>query len=286
MKRNEKWKDFFRLVRVYLLIFLASNFMVPLVFAVLFGFDSVSKSSLYISTINQILVIAGIGYFSYEKKNEIIIERVFAWNNSLLEKVIGLIYGVLIFYMIKIISDGLQWIGIGITGSLDWVPYGNSSLEWKDFFIALILLAVVPALCEELFYRVVAYQYLKDFCFFNVVLISSLLFGMAHIFSGVFSVMRAMVLGCILMGIYCKRQKYWEVVSFHFLYNMLELLHTSQIKLPTDCSYIVTRANSMAECIFWGLIYLCIGIGIIILAIAIYGCIKVLDRKKQKNMSI
>lgn len=88
------------------------------------------------------------------------------------------------------------------------------------------------------------------------------------------------------MNIYCKRQKYWEVVLFHFLYNMLELLHTTQIKLPTDCSYIVTRANSMAECIFWGLIYLCIGIGIIILTIVIYGCTKVLERKRQKNMSI
>lgn len=69
--------------------------------------------------------------------------------------------------------------------------------------------------------------------------------------------------------------------------DFLEITHAYQIKLPTDSSYILEKASSVNECIFFGCMYLLVGIALTIFLIILYGITFKLNGKinKTKNIS-
>ena len=111
-----------------------------------------------------------------------------------------------------------------------------------------ILLCILVAIAEELVFRVLLYDAFKDyFSPFIAMLLSSLIFGLIHLFNitSVEMIIPCLIqalysfgLGMILCLMYETTHNFLVIVSFHFLFNFLnDKLVTSLFDYPINLSY-------------------------------------------------
>jgi membrane protease YdiL (CAAX protease family) len=101
--------------------------------------------------------------------------------------------------------------------------------------LTLLILAVSPGICEELFFRGAVLQSLRrDLPSWKIVLWQGLLFGLVH--SSVFRFAPTAILGAFLAAVTLRARSLWPAMVLHAAYNAsAHLLHQlSAAGLPED----------------------------------------------------
>lgn len=95
----------------------------------------------------------------------------------------------------------------------------SSVYDWSigNFFLQLMLVAVLPAICEEFLHRGVLLQGIKHIGFKKSILISSLLFAFMHF--NIQQVFYAFVIGLILGFVSVVSKNIYPAIIIHFLNN-------------------------------------------------------------------
>ena len=97
--------------------------------------------------------------------------------------------------------------------SLHWIlPVSRSERNWFVFG-----LSTSAGICEELLFRGFLLAYLSNYMSMPIaVLLSSLLFGLGHLYQGWQGVLRTAVMGLIFAGIYLWSGSLFIVIALHF----------------------------------------------------------------------
>lgn len=95
--------------------------------------------------------------------------------------------------------------------------------SWKEFFVAVFIIAFFPALFEELFFRGALQQLLVKWWknAFLAILVSSVLFSLVH--SSAYLFASRVILGLALGGIFYYTKNLWVNIIAHFANNFVAL---------------------------------------------------------------
>lgn len=107
---------------------------------------------------------------------------------------------------------------MGLESSSNMLPFDN--VGW--YFLNLILLGVVPAICEELIFRGVIYQGLKEnFSPVARILLTGLLFALMH--QNIMQFIYPFILGCVLSVVMEKTNNLLYPILIHMFNNFTTL---------------------------------------------------------------
>ncbi len=136
-------------------------------------------------------------------------------------------------YLINYLMSLLQGIGYNPDTSL---PLPLSNAGW--LILNILILAVLPAICEELLYRGVIFNGLRKFGSVWAVLISALFFALAH--GSAMQFFYQLILGVVLALIVLKSGSIFASSLVHFLNNAIVVIY----------NYIVLNTGGEAEVVF------------------------------------
>lgn len=111
----------------------------------------------------------------------------------------------------------------------------NEFLSFDNIVLAILVIALLPAICEELLFRGVIYNsFNKRYGVVVAIIISSLLFGIFHMnwIQGI----NAFILGIALSYAYYKSNSIFVPIIFHFANNLLGVLTMFYDKLNFEIS--------------------------------------------------
>ena len=136
---------------------------------------------------------------------------------------ISIALGVILFLINLVVSSIFNGI-IDFTGYQTPFYFGeviDGDYSVLSFFLNVILVAVLPALCEEFLHRGILLQGTKHIGFYKAIIISSVCFGLIHFNVG--QVGYAIVLG-IVMG-FCSvvAKNIWVPIIMHFMNNFIAI---------------------------------------------------------------
>jgi len=129
--------------------------------------------------------------------------------------------GIIIFLMNIVVSSIFSGI-IGFTGYRTPLTFETQPTpDWglTSFFINVLLVAVLPAFCEEFLHRGLLLQGTKHIGFKRAIIISSVLFGLIHFNIG--QVSYAIVLGLVLGFASVVSKNLWVPIIMHFVNNFI-----------------------------------------------------------------
>lgn len=171
--------------------------------------------------------IGPICYFSYfciinkEKnidwKNASGIKFTMKWWHPLLAIGLGLVCLFGLNYFIALVDKGLELIGYTASGSIG-IPMDN--FGW--FVLNVLLLAVLPAICEELIFRGIIFNGMREMGEVSAVFFSSFLFALFH--GNASQTVYQFILGIVLCYIFIITKNLLCSMILHFTNNFVVLL--------------------------------------------------------------
>jgi membrane protease YdiL (CAAX protease family) len=129
--------------------------------------------------------------------------------------------GVVIFLMNIVVSSIFSGI-IGFTGYRTPLTFETQPTpDWgiTSFLLNVLLVAVLPAICEEFLHRGLLLQGTKHIGFTKSIIISSVLFGLIHF--NIAQVSYAIVLGLVLGFASVVAKNLWVPIIMHFVNNFI-----------------------------------------------------------------
>jgi len=237
----------------FLLILFITVVAVPIIANRLAGGD-VAPHVLAISTAEQILVLGGVSAYLLRRSHVPVKWRAAPRSGWSVVRLTALT--VYTFAVARVLGDVVTWLEVGFTNNpgLVQVP---TSMTVAELVVSIVLLGAVPAVFEELYYRMtVCWLLAARHRPGMVILVGAVLFAIAHVTGGPSAVPGALVLGVVLMAEYVRERNIAVVVAVHFLYNVLSLVFSNVIVWPTDPVHVSTQASSAGDCLERGLVYL------------------------------
>ena len=105
----------------------------------------------------------------------------------------------------------------------DFTNMFNENFINNYFILALIYIAIMPCIFEELFFRnIILYGFIQNYSTRKSILISALLFGLIHLNPS--QIIYAFILGIFLAWIFIKTKSILLCMYLHFLNNLIFLL--------------------------------------------------------------
>ncbi|MGN1084198.1 MAG: CPBP family intramembrane glutamic endopeptidase [Lachnospiraceae bacterium] len=207
------------------------------------------------SFVNQFLIIGipAVGLI-YKCKDKKIGQRVTGKVSFIFLSLLVMLWGAEHLFI-----DGCKWLFLG-TSKQFVVIHGFVEATSVEILIYFLVTTVFAAFCEELLYRVAITKYLYDVPKSITIILSSVLFALAHVGNGWSNVFVALFLGLFLAYCYQKTKSYFLVVCMHYLFNALEIIFTYIICLPSDSSLVYQKVSSVREIVFYGLRYVAFSI--------------------------
>ncbi|MEG1608884.1 MAG: type II CAAX endopeptidase family protein [Clostridia bacterium] len=90
------------------------------------------------------------------------------------------------------------------------------------FFIALFIMCILPAICEELLYRGMIGRAFADKGYIFAVFMSGLFFALMH--GNPIQLIHQFFLGCVCCAVYFLTRSFWSAVIVHFFNNFIAIL--------------------------------------------------------------
>ncbi len=134
---------------------------------------------------------------------------------------ISLGLGVIVFFINIIVSSLFNGI-IAFTGYQTPIFIGVTqevSYSFLYFLLDVVLIAVLPALCEEFLHRGIVLQGTKHSGYVRAIIISSILFGLVHF--DINKVFYATILGLLMGFVSVVAKNIWVSIIIHFVNNFL-----------------------------------------------------------------
>ncbi len=184
-------------------------------------------------------------------------------------KVILISFGIgLLSFFINIAVSSLFNGILSFTG-YDFSKFSSGSTadpSIGNFFIDLVIVAVLPAFCEEFLHRGIVLQGIKHAGFKKAILISSLLFALLHF--NILQAAYAFVIGLILGFVAVVSKNIWPAVIIHFTNNAISVYldYASMNKwwLGDLMQSIQTALNSGRSV---GIFFICVAILLVVVAL-------------------
>lgn len=176
------------------------------------------------------------------------------WQTYLVVIAVGIISLFGLQYFINSVDDLLRLIGFPVENGLAIINPTN----WGLYFLAVLLLAILPAICEEVIFRGVVLQGLRTrFGDFVAIIISALMFALMHMSLQQF--VYPFLLGCIMGWIVLRTGSIISSIIVHFINNFL-VVTFAFIQNLTGFSFALPK-------IWW---FYLLAIGLLILTFGIY----------------
>ena len=221
--------------------------------------------------ITSLLQAAAVGIFAvFMSRTRYAVLEPVRLSSTLRQLPRAMILSLYLFLVTRLITDGIRWTVSGLTGSTAGTS-PVSGMPGGIFALALLAMGLIPAVCEEMYFRVVGYHYLRSRGERYTVLLSMLCFALSRIPEGWEQVLSAAVCGAVLMRLYIDEFDYCLNITVRFLFHAVSLLFVWQLTWITDSVFIPVRASSPAECLLWGLLFLACAAAQIILYVWLRG---------------
>lgn len=238
-----------------------------------FGFKAFSDSpalySIYLVLVNGSLL--GI-YFLYNKIGKVngfkasLTSFKLGWKNILFSILIALITLFGSLYLVNYLMDLISKIGYNPDSSL---PLPLSNGVW--LVLNIVVLALIPAICEEFLYRGIIFNGLRKFGPIGSIFLSALMFALAH--GSAMQFFYQFILGLVLAAIVYKTGSIIASMIAHFVNNATVVIY----------NYIEIQTGISIQAEFTPLI---IGISFIVAAVAgvlIWLLLKFMKDKTKKE---
>ena len=241
---------------VFLLTLILPSFIAMVIISLIaipFGISNIQENTAlmvcYIILAN--LCMVGI-FFLYNKGFKInfvkasLIKFKFGWLNVLYCCLIAVITLFGSLYLINYLMYLMQQIGYNPDSSL---PFPLTNGWW--LILNLFLLAVLPAICEELLYRGVVFNGLRKFGSVGAVLISALFFALAH--GSAMQFFYQFILGVVLALVVLKTGSIIASMVVHFLNNAIVVVY----------NYITINLEVSETNFTVGIIFMAFGVAVV-----------------------
>lgn len=159
-------------------------------------------------------------FFIYNSINKISINASkikfkFSWKTYLIVILIGIVSLFGIQYFIQSVNDFLSLIGIPMDGGVTINP-----TDFGTFILAIFLLAVLPAISEELLFRGIVFNGLRSrISDWGAVVLSSLMFALMH--GNLLQLVYPFILGMVMAWIVMRTGSIVASMIIHFTNNFL-----------------------------------------------------------------
>ena len=190
----------------------------------------ITSSVWYIAgtTLANVLVYFFVYFFYTRKRIELSAVKVkfnMKWHTYLMVIAVGVITLLGVQYLISSVDDVLFIIGYKLSVS----PINPT--DFGSFMLATLLLAVAPAIFEELIFRGIVFQGLnKRFKTIYAMLLSSLLFALFH--GNIQQLVYPFILGMVMSWIVYRTGSIVSSMIVHFINNFLVVLTGFSMGLP------------------------------------------------------
>ena len=151
---------------------------------------------------------------------------------------------------------------ISLTGYSIDTEIGIPLNNFGQYALAVLLVAVLPAFCEEIIFRGVVLNGLRKFGMWPAILISSLFFMLMH--GNIQQTVYTLFLGIMLGYVVYKTKSLWAGIIVHFINNLITItwLYFANLGWVESSSTLTIDGPYIA----YALVALAIGIGLVILA--------------------
>jgi len=218
-KAYPKIKNAVLLCLLFLGVQIGSGFIVGVIFS-LFGISS--ESLIYgISIIIVNILSFGLVIFIGYKKTKQKFNEVFKFNKVSLDYWLAIIVFMIGFIIVSSEIDNIINYFFPMTDFLQ--DMFETILIKQMFVISIILVGIVPAITEEMFFRgAILNGFAENYSNKKSILISSLLFGIIHLNPWQF--VTAFIIGLILAWVYINTKSIILCIYMHFFNNMMSLI--------------------------------------------------------------
>lgn len=216
--------------KTYLIYFIAMVAFCGVRIASSLGFlDGVKApyDDIIFTSIIQVGVLFLIPFLLYMVFHKVTPKQVFKTCNFTLINfptvLIAFALGVLMFFVNIVVSSIFNGF-ISFTGYNTPLSFGTSAqpdFSVGSFFINVMLVAVLPGICEEFLHRGLLLQGTKHIGFGKAIVISGILFGLIHFNVG--QVSYAIILGLILGFASVVSKNIWVPIIMHFTNNFIAI---------------------------------------------------------------
>ena len=229
------------------LAFLFSQLAVTLV-SVILASVKVDGTSLWCNAILNLVnqgCFLGVFFLIYTRNKEIYTRQLFH-KIELLPMIICLVLGVSSLYLLSPLVNITEW-------ALALLPLKNSGIGFKintigKLIYSIILLGIVPAVCEELLFRGAIFNCLRTKSNAFAIFLSSLMFAIFHMsgYQFVYPLLFGFLLGLIMLN--------WGNIYYcmfaHFINNLFVLISnylqsSTTIKAPTGLEIFICVACTL-----------------------------------------
>lgn len=245
----EKRNILISIIKLFIKLELVIWFLVPLIFIAIFGLDLKNQHLMIMSNVSQIYILCFAIYCM--KKNDAY--QVYEVKKIHFGKWCKYFFSFNILVVANsFMMDGCRLVRIGLTDNLS-LAIQHQTIGVGQFLLQILCYAVLPALCEEFFYRKMIYERMASIKQSYIFILSGILFAVAHL--SVEKMVPMFIMGYLLMLIYTDTRNIVGCVLLHLLYNIEELIFTYVYTLPSDTSWISYKYPSGVECIEAGAHY-------------------------------
>lgn len=170
----------------------------------------------YLLQIISALLLVGL-YFSYTKSHNISYKACgITKEPNYLMVIICIVVGFSLCFFtdkfISLIAEGFKAIGININTSLN-IPLSN----FGEYVLAIVLVAICPAICEELIYRGIILNGLRKYGKWTAILLSALAFCLMH--GNIAQFPYTFLLGVVLGYVMFETSSLILCIAIHFFNN-------------------------------------------------------------------
>lgn len=250
-----------------------SIFLCKVLFPLIFHNIQSTIVSVLATGIGEILGVLLPGYFILGRLNNNIYH-----NNSKITSshiIISIILIGILSFASKLFFDGIQLIRLGASNDFNLINIRNK-LDLVNILFYSLMIALLPAVCEEYLYRYLSYKYIKKNLY---ILVSASLFTFAHI--GNINFLYLFILGAYLAYIYQIYRSYIIIVILHTVYNLIQLIFDKIFFLPSDTINVSLKYETGLDAINAGIQYL--GESFFVLGIILFFFFTLKKSKKINN---
>ncbi len=268
---ERKRSEILKIVIIFVFVESIANILLPVIFMYTAGIEGTEMQVNTMSNISQCIVLfVAYHYIDHDKDN--------IKNNE--HFIISGIYGIVMSLFLAIFNnlylDGIHLIEIVSTDNDALQNIYQNEITIKSGILLFFTYGIIPAVCEEMFYRKMIASRLITICSEKtIVVFSGLLFAMAHLSWE--KIIPMFLFGVLLMYSYMRYKNIAWCVGMHLIYNVVHIIIQYKIPLPSSTYFISSRYASRDEAILWGVRYITIGILFGIIVVLIY-----MHRNKKK----
>lgn len=183
--------------------------------------NSVLQSIIF-STITQIILMLILPLFLYYlliKEKPKAVFKLCNFKKPKLDIVlISLLFGLAVFVFNIVISSFFNGV-LGFWGYRSAVVHTPADYTALKFIVDILLVAILPAVCEEFMHRGIILQGSKNLGYKKAIFYSAILFGLIHL--NIEQFFYAAILGVVLAIITIATKNIWPAIIVHFVNNAI-----------------------------------------------------------------